>query len=172
MWWCTKIDKYEVWPFGHNMAIFSWYLMLHKYIYRCSTIETLDFSTNVLLQFSRGASTADFAGLATALQQQVGGSRHLQDNFTFSLSGNNWMPDVQETIVNHGGHIKTRRGWSDIFYARLRQAFDRVGQTMSEKSCFGFWKVHIDISKQLERKNGTNDQQQNELNLAGDEARG
>ena len=138
--------------------------MLHKYIYRCSTIETLDFSTNVLLQFSRGASTADFAGLATALQQQVGGSRHLQDSFAISSSGNNWMPDVQETIVNHGGHIKTRRGWSDIFYARLRQAFDRVGQTMSEKSCFGFWKVHIDISKQLERKNGTNDQQQNELN--------
>ena len=44
------------------------------------------------------------------------------------------MPDVQETIVNHGGHDKTKRGWGDIVYARLRQAFDRVGQTIWVKS--------------------------------------
>ena len=168
MWWCTKIDKYEVWPFGHNMAIFSWYLKCCINTFTGAIllkhwILVLMYSCSSLVH-SPSASTADFAGLATALQQQVGGPRHWQDSFTFSLSGNNWMPDVQETIVNHGGHIKTRRGWSDIFYTRLRQAFDRVGQTMSEKSCFGFWKVHIDISKQLERKDGTNDQQQNELN--------
>ena len=153
----------RIWPYFHDILCcintFTGAVLLKHWIL------VLMFSCSSLVH-SRGASTADFAGLATALQQQVGGSRHLQDSFAFSSSGNNWMPDVQETIVNHGGrgHIKTRRGWSDISYARLRQAFDRVGQTMSENSCFGFWKVHIDISKQLERKNGTNDQQQNELN--------
>ena len=140
MWRCTKIDNYEVWPFGHNMAIFLWYPMLHKYIYRCSTIETLDFSTNVLLQFSCTLSrrlNSWFCRLGNSTAAAGGGSRHWQDSFTFSLSGNNWMPEVQETIVNHGGHIKTRRGWSDIFYARLRQAFDRMDQTNKQK--IRFW---------------------------------
>ena len=150
MRWWTQIDKYEVWPFGHYMAIFSWYLMLHKYIYRCSTIETLDFSTPAVLSCTLSRRLNSRLGNSTAAAG--GGSRHWQDSFTFSLSGNNWMPEVQETIVNHGGHIKTRRGWSDIFLCKTQTSiWQLVGQTMSEKSCFGFWKVHSNRNSWKER---------------------